>query len=73
MEHKKALETTSFSLHIMAMAFMLCDHLWATAVPGKHKSGGSSFSISELKISCHKFFQKSVLHTERLRTVCVWG
>lgn len=27
-------ETTSASLHIMAMAFMLCDHLWATLVPG---------------------------------------
>jgi len=24
------LQTTSFSLHVMAMAFMLCDHLWAT-------------------------------------------
>lgn len=28
------LETTSFSLHIMAMLFMLCDHLWGTIVPG---------------------------------------
>lgn len=27
-------ETTSFSLHLMAMLFMLCDHLWATVVPG---------------------------------------
>lgn len=27
-------ETTSFSLHIMAMLFMLCDHLWGTVVPG---------------------------------------
>ena len=32
MEKKLKLETTSFSLHIMAMAFMLCDHLWGTAV-----------------------------------------
>lgn len=24
------LETTSFSLHVMAMLFMLCDHLWGT-------------------------------------------
>lgn len=30
----KRIETTSASLHIMAMAFMLCDHLWATIVPG---------------------------------------
>lgn len=28
------IETTSMSLHLMAMAFMLCDHLWATVVPG---------------------------------------
>lgn len=28
------IETTSCSLHIMAMAFMLCDHLWGTIVPG---------------------------------------
>ncbi len=27
-------ETSSASLHIMAMAFMLCDHLWGTIVPG---------------------------------------
>jgi hypothetical protein len=28
------LEVTSFALHIMAMLFMLCDHLWGTVVPG---------------------------------------
>ena len=28
------METTSMSLHIMAMGFMLCDHLWGTIVPG---------------------------------------
>ena len=27
-------ELTSFVLHILAMIFMLCDHLWATIVPG---------------------------------------
>ena len=27
-------ETTSMSLHILAMVFMLCDHLWGTIVPG---------------------------------------
>jgi len=31
MERKLKPETTSFSLHIMAMAFMLCDHLWGTS------------------------------------------
>lgn len=30
----KGFETTSFSLHIMAMLFMLCDHLWGTLVSG---------------------------------------
>lgn len=30
----KNFETTSFSLHLMAMLFMLCDHLWGTIVPG---------------------------------------
>ena len=28
------IETTSASLHILAMLFMLCDHLWGTVVPG---------------------------------------
>ncbi len=31
MSIRSKLETTSFSLHIMAMAFMLCDHLWGTS------------------------------------------
>ena len=34
MEHRSRLETSSMSLHMMAMAFMLCDHLWGTIVPG---------------------------------------
>ena len=34
LENKFKLETTSFSLHIMAMAFMLCDHLWGTIIQG---------------------------------------
>ena len=34
MKHSPKIETTSFSLHIMAMLFMLCDHLWGTIVPG---------------------------------------
>lgn len=33
-ENKFKLETTSFSLHMMAMLFMLCDHLWGTIVSG---------------------------------------
>ena len=34
MENKRKIETTSFCLHILAMVFMLCDHLWGTIVPG---------------------------------------
>lgn len=34
MENKMRIQTTSMSLHIMAMVFMLCDHLWGTIVPG---------------------------------------
>lgn len=34
MEHKFKIEITSFWLHIIAMLLMLCDHLWATVVPG---------------------------------------
>ena len=33
-ENNLKLETTSFSLHIMAMVFMLLDHLWGTIVQG---------------------------------------
>ncbi|MBE6031010.1 MAG: conjugal transfer protein TraX [Clostridiales bacterium] len=34
MEENTRLETTSASLHIMGMIFMLLDHLWGTIVPG---------------------------------------
>lgn len=30
----KNIKITSFGLHILAMIFMLCDHLWGTIVPG---------------------------------------
>lgn len=33
-EKKFKIEFTSMSLHIIAMIFMLCDHLWGTIVPG---------------------------------------
>ena len=32
MENQRKLETTSFSLHLMAMLFMLCDHLWGVSI-----------------------------------------
>jgi hypothetical protein len=34
MKNRLTVETTSFSLHIMAMVFMLCDHLWGTVISG---------------------------------------
>lgn len=34
MSKLKSVQTTSFILHIMAMFFMLLDHLWATVVSG---------------------------------------
>ena len=34
MEQKRRFVLTSFVLHILAMVFMLCDHLWATVIPG---------------------------------------
>ena len=34
MKRKCPLEITSAGLHILAMALMLCDHAWATVVPG---------------------------------------
>ena len=34
MKNKFSIEITSASLHMMAMFFMLCDHLWGTIVPG---------------------------------------
>ena len=34
MERENKIEISSMTLHILAMVFMLCDHLWATVVPG---------------------------------------
>ena len=34
MNKKFKIETTSASLHIIAIIFMLCDHLWGTIIPG---------------------------------------
>lgn len=31
---KSKIKITSFTLHVLAMVFMLCDHLWATIIPG---------------------------------------
>lgn len=34
MEKRVHVEVTSTVLHVLAMVFMLCDHLWGTIVPG---------------------------------------
>ncbi len=34
MKKIKNFEITSMTLHFIAMAFMLCDHLWGTIIPG---------------------------------------
>lgn len=34
---KRRFDISSSGLHIIAMAFMLCDHLWATVVLGNHQ------------------------------------
>ena len=34
METRKTFDLSSAGLHILAMALMLCDHLWVTVVPG---------------------------------------
>ena len=34
MEKTNKFEVTSMMLHILAMIFMMCDHLWATIIPG---------------------------------------
>ena len=34
MKNELKFEITSFTLHIMAMIFMLCDHLWGTIIQG---------------------------------------
>lgn len=34
MREKSRFEITSATLHILAMVMMLCDHLWATVIPG---------------------------------------
>lgn len=35
MKHFKFKGISSFALHILAMTLMLCDHLWATLLPGQ--------------------------------------
>ena len=64
MKHKIRIETSSTFLHILAMAFMLCDHLWGTIVPGNDWLtclGRISFPIFVFMIV------EGYFHTENLR------
>lgn len=64
MKNKLHLETSSASLHIMAMAFMLCDHLWGTIIPGNDWLtciGRISFPIFAFMIA------EGYFHTRSLR------
>ena len=36
MKAKRHFDISMATLHILAMALMLCDHLWATVVPGNN-------------------------------------
>ena len=63
MENKFRIEITSMSLHIMAMVFMLCDHLWGTVVPGNDWLtciGRISFPIFAFMIVEGYFHTKSI-------------
>ena len=56
-------ELTSFHLHIMAMAFMLCDHIWATVVSGNDwmtNIGRIAFPIFAFMIAEGFFYTKDV-------------
>lgn len=63
MNRNLKLETTSMSLHIMAMLLMLCDHIWGTIVPGNDWLtciGRISFPIFAFMIVEGYFHTKSV-------------
>lgn len=56
-------ELTSFHLHIMAMAFMLCDHIWATVVSGNDwmtNIGRIAFPIFAFMIAEGFFYTKDI-------------
>ena len=62
-ENKRRFEITSMWLHILAMLFMLCDHLWGTVIPGNDWLtciGRISFPIFAFMIVEGYFYTKSL-------------
>lgn len=64
MEQRHRFELTSFALHILAMLFMLCDHLWATVVSGNLWMG----LIGRIAFPLFAFFiVEGYFHTKNLK------
>ena len=60
MEKKRGID--SFTLHILAMLFMLCDHLWATLFPAQEWMtcvGRLAFPRMLLYFECEKIHAAS--------------
>lgn len=61
-------ELTSFHLHLLAMAFMLCDHLWATVVVGNNwmtDVGRLAFPIFAFMVSEGFYHTKNLKNTQK--------
>ena len=64
MQVQKRFDISSAGLHILAMVFMLCDHLWATVVPGNQWLN----SIGRLAFPIFAFLiVEGYFHTKSLR------
>lgn len=64
MEKKRGID--SFTLHILAMLFMLCDHLWATLFPAQEWMtcvGRLAFPIFAFMIAEGCYYTSNVKNT----------